>query len=100
MHMWDAGTLAPRMQRWVARTRVIFTLLFTYPQVREYVSFQFCARRLAMCLRVASTSTPRRTSTEATKGGKFHRSFRQGLRYVFFFSCSAASRHFSGVLDW
>ena len=35
----------PRMQRWVALTRVIATLLFMYPQVHAYGSFHFCARR-------------------------------------------------------
>ena len=30
-----AGTLDPRMQRWVARTKVIAILLLTYPHVLE-----------------------------------------------------------------
>ena len=47
--IWEAGTLPPRMQRWVALTRVIITLLFMYPQVREYGSVHFFARRLAIC---------------------------------------------------
>ena len=66
----DSGTLAPRMQPWVTLTRVIATLIFMYPQVREYGSFHFCSSRLAMHLSVASASTPRRTSTEAMKGVK------------------------------
>ena len=66
--MQDAETLPPLMQRWVARNRVITTLLFTYLQVCEYISFHFCARQMAMRLNVSSTSTPRRSSTEATKG--------------------------------
>ena len=68
--MQDSGTQASQMQRWVACTRVIATILFTYPQVHEYGSFHFCARRLAMCLSIASASTPRRPSTEAKKGVK------------------------------
>ena len=34
----DVGLRNPvtRMQRWMDRTTVIITLLFTYPQVREY----------------------------------------------------------------
>ena len=66
-----AGTLVPRMQRWVGRRRVISTLLFAYPQVCEYNPFHFYAWRLAMHLSVSSASTPRSPSTEATKGVKY-----------------------------
>ena len=93
----DVVTLAPQVHWWVAYTRVIATLLFTYPQVREYGSFQFFVRRLTMRLSVASASTLRRPSTKATKGVNFRRSLRQVLRYFFFFSRSAISSHFSGV---
>ena len=98
--MWDAGSLPPWMQRWVARTRVLETLLYTYPQVREYGSFHFCARRMAVRLSVDSASTPRRPSTDATKVVNFQSSFKQVLRYLFFFSHSEVSRNFSGVLYW
>ena len=78
-------SLDNQMQRWVALTRVIATLLFVYLQVREYVSFHFCARRLTMRLRVASALTPRRTPTEATKVVKCQRFLRQVWRYFFLF---------------
>ena len=78
--MQYAGTLAPRMQRWVAQTRVIATLLFMYLQVRDYGSFHFCARQLEMRLSVDSASTLRRPSAEAKKGVKIQRSLRQALR--------------------
>ena len=76
-------------------TRVIVTLLLTYPQVREYGSFHFFVRRMARRLSVPSTSTPRRLSTDATKGAKFRHSLRQVCGYFFFFSRSEVSRHFS-----
>ena len=54
-----------------------------------------------MRLSVASVSTPRRSSTKATKGVKCRRSFIRALRYFFFFfSQSTVSRHFSGVLEF
>ena len=59
------------MHLWVALTRVIATLLYIYLLVWEYGSFHFYARRMAMRLSVASNSTPRRLSTEATNGVKF-----------------------------
>ena len=95
----DARTLFPQMQRWVTLTRVINTLLFMYLQVHEYISFHICARWLAMRLSVASNSTLRRPSTEATKGVKYQHSLRQAWRYFFFFSRSAVPSHFSGILD-
>ena len=61
--MREARNLVPQIQRWVARTRVITTVLFKYLQVSEYGSFHFSARRLAMRVSVAFTLTPRRTST-------------------------------------
>ena len=98
--MRDAGAWGGQLQRWVAHTRVIATPLFTYPQVCEYGSCHFCLRLLAMRLSAAFASTPRRLSTEATKGVKFLRLFKQLLRYFRLFSCSAIFRHYSGVLDW
>ena len=80
MLMLDAGTLSPRMQRWVVCTRVIANLLFMYPQVLEYGSFHFCARRLEMHLSVASALTLRIPSTKVTKGVNFRHSFKQALR--------------------
>ena len=65
--MRDSGTLSPWMQQWVARTRWIDTLLFTYPQVRGYGYLHFCVRRLVIYLGVASASTSISPSTEATK---------------------------------
>ena len=53
-----------------------------------------------MRLRIASASTLRRPSTEATKGVECLRSFKQALRYFLFFLSSAVSRHFYGVLEW
>ena len=96
----DSETLAPQMQQWVTLTRVISTLLFTYPQVREYSSPHFYVRRLAMQLSVASVLTQRRPSTKATKGVNCLRLFNQLFRYFRFFSRSEVSRHFSRVLDW
>ena len=90
----DAITLTPRMQLWVARTRVIAILLFMYLQIREYRYFHFCVRRLAMSLSAASTSTPISPSTESTKEMKCQRSLRQVLKYFFFFLCSTVSRQF------
>ena len=98
--MQDAGTLPPQMQRWVARSRVISTLPVTYLQVHEYRSFHFYVRRLAMRLSFVSASTTRRPSTDTMKGVKCRCLLRQALRYFFFFSRSADSRHFSWVLDW
>ena len=66
--IWDVGTLPPWMHRWLALTIGITTLLFTYPQVCKYGSFRFVTRRLAMRIRNASALTPRRLSTEVTKG--------------------------------
>ena len=66
--MRDARPLPLWMQRWVARTRVISTLLFMYLQVHEYGSFHFCTRQLEMRLNVDSTLNPRRSYTKATKG--------------------------------
>ena len=83
--MQDAETLPPLMQRWVARNRVITTLLFTYLQVCEYISFHFCARQMAMRLSFASASTPRRPYTEATKAVKCLCLFKQALRHFLFF---------------
>ena len=90
----------PRMQWRVACTRVAATLLFTYSQVHEYSSFHFCARQLEICLSIPSALTARSLSTEATKGVKIWCSLRQLLRYLFFLSRSADSRHFPKVLDW
>ena len=59
------------MKLWVALTIVISTLLFRYPQVSEDGSFHFYARLPEMLLSVASTLTPIRQSTKATKGVKF-----------------------------
>ena len=73
------------MQRWFSLTKMISILLFAYLQVREYGYFQLSARRLAMCLSVASASTPGRPYTEATKGVKCRRSLRQAWRYFSFF---------------
>ena len=97
MMMRDVRTLDPRMQRWVACTRVIATLLFTYQQVREYGSCHFCVRWLVMHLSVFSASTPIISPTKLTKGVKCLRSFNQALRYFLFFSLS---RNFSRFLDW
>ena len=88
------------MKQWVALTRVIATLLLTYPQVYEYGSFHFFARRLVMNLSVNSTSTPRRISTEATKGVKCQCSLVQVWRHFFFFYCLIVSRQLSVFLDW
>ena len=98
--MRGSVTLSPRMKQWVARTRVIATLLLAYLQVCEYGSFHFYVRRLLMRLSVISTLTPRSPSTKATKGVKCQRSLRQVLSCFLFFLCPAFSRHFSGVLYW
>ena len=98
--MQDDGTLSPWMQRWVARTRVISTLLFTYVQVREYASFQYCVRRLVMCLSVAYALTPRRACTDPMKVLKCWCSFKQVLRGFLLFLRLVFSRHFYVVLDW
>ena len=50
------------MHLWVARTSVMATLLFTYPHVHG------CGRLLDMRLSIASTSTPRRPSTDKKRG--------------------------------
>ena len=92
--IWEDRNLYPRMQRCVAQTRVIATLLFMYPQVCEIGSVHFFARRMAIRLSVASTLNPRRPSTEATKGVTLQRCLRQEYRYFFFLYLSAVSRHF------
>ena len=79
MLLRDAITLPLWMKRWVARTRVIDTLLFTYPQVHEDGFFHFCVRCLAMHLSITSALTPRRPSTETTKGVKRLHLFKQAL---------------------
>ena len=56
------------------------------------------ARRLAILFRVAVTSTPSSSSTEATKGEKCQRCWRQASRYILFFPLSASWKHFSGDL--
>ena len=86
--MQDAGTMAPWMHQWVSRKRVITALLFTYPQVREYGSCHFCARRMEMRLSVASALTPKNSSTKATKGVKCLHLFKNSLRY-FLLTCSS-----------
>ena len=58
-----AGTLDPRMQRWVARTKVIKILLLTYPHVFEYGCFHLVARRLDNLFKVAIAYTPNSPST-------------------------------------
>ena len=102
MSCWSGSPepCSPRTQRCIALTRVISTLISTYPNVREYGSFYFLARRLAIRLRVASAPTPRRPSTDAMNGVKCRRSLRQACRYFFFFSFSEVSRQLSVVLDW
>ena len=97
--MQEAGTLSPRIQQLVPRTRVISTQLFMYLQVREYGSCHFCTRHLEMHLSVTSASSLRRPSTRATKGVKCIRSFKRELRYFLFFLRWEVSRHFSRVLD-
>ena len=59
MMIQDTGTLLPQMQRWVARTISISTLIFMYLQVHEYGSCHFCARQMAICLSIAFDSPPR-----------------------------------------
>ena len=98
--MWAAVNLPPWMKRWVALTRVIANLLFTYPQVHEYVSFHFCARRLKICLSNASASTLIRPPAVETRGVKCQSLLRKTWRYFLFFSRSVVSRQVSEVLDY
>ena len=63
-----AGTINPRMHRFVARTKVMANLLLTYLHNLEYGCRHFVARQLSILFRVAVASTPGSTSAEATKG--------------------------------
>ena len=91
-----AGTHDPLIHRCVARTKVIAILILTYPHVFEWGCFHFDARQLAILFGVDVASTPRSPSTEATKGEKCRRCWRQSSRYIFFLLLSASSRHLSG----
>ena len=91
-----AGNRDPRMQRWVARTKVIKILLLTYPHVFEQDFFHLVARELANLFRISAASTPSSPSTEATKGEKCRRYWRYSSRYIRFFHLSASCRHLSG----
>ena len=94
-------TLDPWMHWCVARTKVMSSLLLTYLHVLEYVFRHFVTRQLAILFRVDVASNPSRPSTEATKGEKCRRCWRQASRYIFFFFCSASCRHFSCVFaEW
>ena len=93
-----AGTRDPRMQQWLARTKVIAILLLTYPHVFEWGCFHLVARRLADLFKVAVASTPSSPSTEAAKGEKCRLFWRHASRYIRFFPLSASCRHFSGSL--
>ena len=66
-----AGTLDPWMHRCVACTKLMATLLLTYPHILEQGCCHFVARWMAILFRVAGTSTPSRPPTEATKGKKW-----------------------------
>ena len=89
-----ASTQDPRKQRCVACTKVMVTLLLTYPHVFEQGCRHLVARRLAILFRVAVASTPSSPSTEATKGDRCRRCWRQASRYILFSPLSASWRHF------
>ena len=96
-----AGTLYPWIHQCVARTKVMVTLLLTYPHVFEYGFCHFFARQLAILFRVAVASTLSSPSIEANRGQKCQRCWRQASIYIFFFSHSASCRQFSGVFaEW
>ena len=85
----------------MARTKVMATLLLTYPHVLECVCRHFVARRLAILFRVAVASTPRSPLTKAMKGETCQRCWKQASKYICFFARSASCRHFSGVFaEW
>ena len=54
---------------------------------------------MANLFRVASSSTPSISSTEATKGNKCWSFWRKSSSYIFYFDLSASWRHFYGVLS-
>ena len=54
------------------------------------------AMRLDNLFRVDVASTPSSPSTEATKGEKYRRCWRQAYRYIHFFPLYASCRHLSG----
>ena len=92
------GTRDTHKKRCVARTKVMATLLLTYPHSYEYSCCHLVARRLAIFFRVAVSSTLRSPSTKATKREKCRRCWRQAFRYILFFPLSDSWRHFSGDL--
>ena len=91
-------TLDSLMHRCVAHTKVMETVLLTYPHVLEYGCHHFVARRLAVLFRVAVASTPSSLSTEATKVENCRHFWRQSSKYIFFFASSASCRHFQVYL--
>ena len=87
-----AVTRDPRMQQWLARNKVIAILLLAYPHVLEHDCFHLVARRLPNLLRFSLASNPSSPSTEATKGEKFRRCWRQASMYIRFPSFTPCGR--------
>ena len=57
-------------------------------------------QEMTILFRAAVASTPSSPSTNATKGEKYRRCWRQASRYIFFFPRSALWRHYSGSFFW
>ena len=82
----------PRMSRLLARTTASDMRTRTYCTIVEYCFRHFFARRAAIRFSALRASWPAMPSTEYTSGVKSLRCWRQGSRYLSFFSFSWAAR--------
>ena len=88
----------PRKHKEVARTRASERRARTYPHNIEYGRSHFFARSSASRPHAAEHSSPRRPSTEKTRGVNWRCASRHGRMCFLFFAFSAFSNTFAGAV--